>query len=441
MVASPRAAAFSWHVLGAFANKTRGLSARRLLGEHAMLPNSSFKARLFNAAVAALAASGALRAVRAAPTTPDAATTSDVGDAVAIPDNSVHRLVARKEANNESPNIVGEEPPPGFSLTDPATALANPASQPLGFSDTDTGCHFKVSTINIPHTTTNADGWMSVDDVDQQSLGDCGVGAAMIALRDNNARGLRNMLTSGSNTKDLQFRFYYNSKSTVVHIDDKLPFDPDCSTGQLGSFQITNNNAYVPLTEKALAKFFDAYPDLRNTKTPGYAGLINIDAATVMSAISNVRAIRVLHPVSPNHSSMVLSYTNAIIKCMNDKHPCTLATPTVEGLARVYNLPGVTSFDTAAARQIRFDDDMVSFFDVDQNVSVQLEGRHWYALLRSKGPNNIPATASANTPNNIILTLRNPWGHNPHPTGRDSAEVRVSLRALAAVTVQVGTLG
>ena len=340
------------------------------------------------------------------------------------------------------------------------SSLVSFNSNPSGYvyKNGDVTCNYDQygSYVPGPYKTPNVfyndDAWFNLEDVNQRLVGDCGFGAAMMALRDVNSFSLKTFYTQ-INSATLIANFRVNGKAVSVNMDAKLPtLNGATSTyGRclipIGSFQIVNHNAYVPMAEKAFAKLLDAYPALRSSSgadKAGYEALTGVRSFVVMRAITGKAGVRVNHnSIGTSHSYFDQTFANQVITCLNAEFPCTIATPSHSGLANIYQLSDNTGYTNKAAANINFVDDFITFNDVDQGgKAIRVVSNHWYTLLKSKSPHVHPDTANAN-PNQVLVTIRNPWGYNPtfsDPEVAGSAEVQVSLRALYAIMSEINTL-
>ncbi|KAJ5346789.1 uncharacterized protein N7506_000042 [Penicillium brevicompactum] len=129
----------------------------------------------------------------------------------------------------------------------------------------------------------------------------------------------------------LSLQLYNGKQWETVRINDHLLTAASPCRGtkppSLMSFQMTSSrNAVVALFEKGFAKFVDAHPKLRwrDTKDEGYAGLQNIEAGKVMSAITG-RQYMYVKSGKGGGIHAILAAANWVVRCMNTDVPCTFS--------------------------------------------------------------------------------------------------------------------
>ena len=261
------------------------------------------------------------------------------------------------------------------------------------------------------------------NDVVQGYIGDCAIGAAVIALAESGFFNGRQPLSIAAGAPKPYFDVRFLSPTGVAatqKIDDMLPFGPTVNTtdGFLGYQPAINglntpaspNNANtvlsVPYIEKAFAKYLDHHGDLKlNSTLMGYAGLSGISAATVLNAFRGTQAQTIYRLNNPG-------WNNAVGDCMqNAGVPCVFGTPDsltdLPSMGDRYNAATQTvSWNDGAAMQwtTLHNNDLLIYTAPGQQPVVFVAA-HAYGMMRSGYTTSTQAS------------LGNPWHINPDVNG------------------------
>jgi hypothetical protein len=195
---------------------------------------------------------------------------------------------------------------------------------------------------------------------------------------------------------------------------------------------------FMPLFEKAFAKFLDANPDWKSAKPEetGYAGLEGVNPAYVLAAITGGTPKSVWR-TRPGFDGPILA---ALLTCMRGTAPCAISTgnsTTLEGLGMVDGtgtiwlnpagdaaMPrGYTPGDTAGMLAsdapgststftvIDFDQ-VKTTPDGDRSTVLTFVGNHAYGFDHTRST-DFPLPANINSLSNVRMAALNPWGSNP----------------------------
>ncbi|KAL1407852.1 hypothetical protein Q8F55_007288 [Vanrija albida] len=324
-------------------------------------------------------------------------------------------------------------------------------------------------------------------DVHQGGIGDCGMGAAIMALAAGGwTRYITNMFVkqdwSGTD-RNIKATFKKDGVTSEILIDDQLPvlqnFNPNC--WPYPGFQPVNDAAYpdlsvptpiffMPLFEKAFAKFLDANPTWKSTKPEvvGYEGLEGVNPAYVLAAVTGGTPKSVWRTKDGFDGPIIY----ALITCMRGLAPCAISTTnstTLEGLGTPKDgsiwlnpagsaavpggyVPGETSGLMASdAPTSRSTYTVIDFDQVqktpqgDRSTAITMVGNHAYAF-EWQASTHVPITEPMVDWDMRIL---NPWGSNPcqWPGGcggggafDEPARVTTSFRSFAQNIIAVFTV-
>jgi hypothetical protein len=231
----------------------------------------------------------------------------------------------------------------------------------------------------------------------------------------------------GAPVKQLAFRFKYPGKEATVLIDDKLPtltsgvcgtylgfqptLDAVCQNPSTGVYDSTNV-FFVPLFEKAFAKYIDAFPELRSQQTSdngytGYLGLEGIRPDIVLASITGGQPqseFRNLESTAPIILALLRCIRDDII-CAVDTYPSSLEGmgPKDEfGTVHLLGDSGWVSSNTQWNQSVSYT--VIDFDDLNSEGRSHLQemiGLHAYGI------------DYLSTPFPGIVKLLNPWGCNP----------------------------
>lgn len=197
------------------------------------------------------------------------------------------------------------------------------------------------------------------------------------------------------------------------------------------------NYLYMPLIEKAFAKYFDAYPELSadgifTPETAGYVGMEGAPVANIFAAFTGgsprtwrrypeLEASFEGFPAQMQPELLVATYN-----CLTLDAPCTAAFPPPGDLAATYGEldefgslfitpPGQPSFGLITPLGSGVDGPTFNLYDFDQlidgrySTQFNLVGGHAYAIdkTRSFWPTDGSSLRTGR------VTLLNPWGCNP----------------------------
>jgi hypothetical protein len=258
----------------------------------------------------------------------------------------------------------------------------------------------------------------------------------------------------GAPVKQLAFRFIYPGKEATVLIDDKLPtltsglcgtylgfqptLDAVCQNPSTGAYDSTNV-FFVPLFEKAFAKYIDAFPELRSQQTrdngyTGYLGLEGIRPDIVLASITGGEPqseFRNLESTAP----IIL----ALLRCIRDDIICAVDTfpSTLEGMGPkdeygVVHLLGDSGWASSNTQW----NQSVSYTVIDFD-NLNSEGRSHLQEMIGLHAYGIDYLS---TPFPGIVKLLNPWGCNPTYSDEDGycstyngPQLEMSLRVFVSM--------
>ncbi|KAJ9655039.1 hypothetical protein H2201_008891 [Coniosporium apollinis] len=251
---------------------------------------------------------------------------------------------------NSSTNFIGPNDPSGFSLTgdDFEAALSDPSKQP---ALPKTGSCFYSHQPYLTATTSSppladfrrVSGRVEIADVLQGAIGDCGLGASVIALICNGQQeDLRAVLERDVGRLIARFLVPSNlpllpnvppiasMKTVRVLIDDGIAaIRPSLSQGNchsnigfLPSFDNGRPVVFMALLEKAWAKFLDANP-VSEFPQKGYNGLAGTVARHVLQSFSGGNG-RLYERFEPGFDLNMAAF---LIKCINLRRACVVGTP------------------------------------------------------------------------------------------------------------------
>ncbi|CAK9785714.1 hypothetical protein CC85DRAFT_313985 [Cutaneotrichosporon oleaginosum] len=330
-------------------------------------------------------------------------------------------------------------------------------------------------------------------DVQQGGIGDCGMGAAIMALASGGWTSLikNSFVRVGQGEGSYEVLLKKDGVTQRIAIDDQLPsltnanpmcwpypgFQPVLDAalpGPLGNYPPTPI-FFMPLFEKAFAKFLDANPDWKSTlpNVTGYAGLEGVNPAYVLAAITGGTPVSVWR-TRPGFDGPILS---ALLTCMRGTAPCAISTgnaTTLEGLGTpdagtIWLNPagdaamprGYTPGDTSGmlASDAPGSPSTFTVIDFDQvnetpagdrSTVLTFVGNHAYGFDHSRST-DFPLPANINSLLNVRMSALNPWGANPcqWPGGGcgdgdsefdEPSELPFSFRTLAMSIVGVFTV-
>ncbi len=329
-------------------------------------------------------------------------------------------------------------------------------------------------------------------DVQQGSIGDCGLGASVMALAAGGwTRYLKNSFTRvGSGEGSYEVLLKKDGATQRIAIDDQLPVRTAGSSSWCWPYpgyqpvedaviDSTSPGGYkktpiffMPLLEKAFAKFLDANPDWKSTAADvtGYLGLEGINPAYAMAALTGGTP-KAVYRTTGGFDPFILG---AVLRCMIGDAPCVIGTTnstTLEGLgmkdttqtiwlnpdrAEGYtpgNTAGMTASDAPKSNStytvIDFDQ-VVQVDGRDRSTALTLVGTHAYAF-DAGASTDWPLQNSVNAWNEARINIVNPWGSNPCSwpgggCGRDggiypqAARLPLSLRTFAQTIYSVYTV-
>jgi hypothetical protein len=231
----------------------------------------------------------------------------------------------------------------------------------------------------------------------------------------------------GKLVRQLSFQFKYPGMEATVLIDDTLPtstnglcstylgFQPTpdavCQNPSTGAYDPTNV-FFVPLLEKAFAKYIDAYPALRSQQTrdkglTGYRGLTGIRPDIVLASFTGGQP-QALYRDLESTAPIIL----ALLRCIRDDIICAVDTypASLEGMGPkdefgVVHLLGDSGWASSNDQW----NQTLSYTVIDfDNLNAQgrshlqeMIGLHAYGI------------DYLSTPFPGIVKLLNPWGCNP----------------------------
>ena len=295
------------------------------------------------------------------------------------------------------------------------------------------------------------------EDVLQGSLGDCGFIAAILSLVGLGMQmELQSALIRSGNTLEARFRFpvqqlsFANSdpgwtyRVDVVKIDDTLPRstlseqelrDSGCQLYMAARPGFAFPHAlFVPLLEKAWAKYTDAHPDIlrseetRNANGVGYLGIVATDPSLALQALTGLQATEIRRM----KNGLDQAFARAIVVCLISGRPCVLQTPVagkVNGLGR--RTPEGVSVNTNTV--------FTTQFDVTEKATgraITFVGNHAYGLDVEK------SDFAGKSLEEAEVVVINPWGFNCNTKGEfvNDANLRIRLSTLALVMTAVWTV-
>lgn len=258
----------------------------------------------------------------------------------------------------------------------------------------------------------------------------------------------------GNLIRQLSFRFKYPGMEATVLIDDTLPTSTSGSCGRYLGFQPTldavcqnrttgrydpTNVFFVPLLEKAFAKYIDAFPSLRSQSTrdnelTGYSGLEGIRPDVVLAAFTGGQPRRLFRDLA-SPAPIIL----ALLRCIRDDIICTVDTypSTLEGMGpkdeyETVHLLGDSGWVGSNANwNQQVSHTLIDFDNLNSEGRSHLQqmiGLHAYGI------------DYGSTPFPGIVKLLNPWGCNPEYSDRsgycstyNGPQLEMSLRVFVSM--------
>lgn len=333
-------------------------------------------------------------------------------------------------------------------------------------------------------------------DVQQGGIGDCGMGAAIMALASGGwTKYIKNsFVRTGEGEGSYEVLLKKDGVTQRMAIDDQLPVNTPASFAcwPYPGFQPVNDAAFpgpngdypptpiffMPLFEKAFAKFLDANPDWKaqepDKRVEGYGGLEGINPAYVLAAVTGGTPKSTWRS-RPGFDGPILV---SLLNCMRGTAPCAISTgnstlleglgtpdstgtiwlnPAGDGAVPKGYTPGDTSgmaaSDAPGSKStftiIDFDQ-VIKTPNGDRSTALTFVGNHAYGFDHSRStdfpfPNSISSLIDAR------MSVLNPWGSNPcqWPGGGcgggkgafdEPSEVPFSFRTLAQSIVAVFTV-
>ncbi|KLT42414.1 hypothetical protein CC85DRAFT_328169 [Cutaneotrichosporon oleaginosum] len=291
-------------------------------------------------------------------------------------------------------------------------------------------------------------------DVQQGGIGDCGLGASVMALAAGGwTRYLKNSFTRvGTGEGSYEVLLKRDGVTQRIAIDDQLPVRTAGSASNCWPYpgyqpvedavvDATDPRGYkktpiffMPLLEKAFAKFLDANPDWKSTppEVMGYLGLEGINPSFALAALTGGTP----KPVYRTRAGFDPFILGAVLTCMIGDAPCVIGTTnatTLEGLgmkdttqtiwlnpdrSEGYapgNTAGMTASDSPKSNSTYtvIDFDQVVVVDGrDRSTALTLVGTHAYAFDHSAST-DWPLQNSVSAWNEARINIVNPWGSNP----------------------------
>ncbi|WOO78488.1 uncharacterized protein LOC62_02G002035 [Vanrija pseudolonga] len=357
---------------------------------------------------------------------------------------------------NEDAPGVGTPPVQGFGLTstDYYQAMISQGSQPgLPVPDADPAkkCEYTFSNVlGGGGTTALGELWALEDyvnlvpaDVQQGGIGDCGMGAGIMALVTSGylkhlKRSVVKMFDRpNAGDKTIAFSFRSGGKTDIVIVDDSLPKLSNANTrcwDYLG-YQPVKDAAkpaadgsypptpifFMPLFEKAFAKWLDYRDELRSStakgaKGTGYSGLVGVRAENVMAAVVGGTP-KDVYRQNPGYDAGLLF---AAFRCLQSDTPCVIGTVPIDSIGYLgsKDATGTIILPKAGAPVVYVGDQTpqnhktYTVIDFDQvtngrSTLVQLVGNHAYAIDKTRSTDPAKGWAAGH------VTLINPWQVNP----------------------------
>lgn len=258
---------------------------------------------------------------------------------------------------------------------------------------------------------------------------------------------------SGEPIRKIAFRFKYPGKEATVLIDDQLPtltsgncspylgFQPTLDAvcpGPDGTYPPTNV-FFVPLLEKAFAKYIDAYEELRSPSTreaglTGYDGLTGIRPDVALAAFTGGQPnaiFRDLDSVAPVILALLRCIRDDVI-CAVDTYPSSLDGMGPQDKYGVVHLLGDSGWAASNSQW----NQSVSYTVIDFD-NLNAEGRSHLVEMIGLHAYGIDYAA---TPYPGIVKLLNPWGCNPTYSDQsgycstyNGPQLELSLRVYASM--------
>lgn len=287
-------------------------------------------------------------------------------------------------------------------------------------------------------------------DVAQGAIGDCGFGASVAAVAaTGHAKYLHDRVAIKNGT--YEFTLTQKGKDTKVVVDDQLPkrsgaSDPRCLPYL--SFQPAGENArtgYVPLAEKAVAKYLNAYPTYKSTQEKGYLGLEGIWPDIALELLTGAKGKRTFRQTVGLDQGLV----TALDRCLTQNEPCVLGSPPATDTAwqlfaptkpakPVFNLPYGEKYVSGVltVNITRGAHDVVDHDNGPADTRNTVVPSHAWALDKNKSvydPKNLRASK---------IRILNPWGENLKPWNALDAPnaLELSFPALASIITGVFTV-
>ncbi|KAI9801727.1 MAG: hypothetical protein M1833_002409 [Piccolia ochrophora] len=328
----------------------------------------------------------------------------------------------------------------------------NPHKKPNEQPDADATCIYTYeptlnSTTGVSFGLYDNLDSLRFEDIKQGGVGDCAFGASVLALIGSNrweARiaGQYNLKTGVRNAYfDVEF-VNTDGKAYVVQIDDTLPVTNDTTCHRYMGFQATlaaNNQrvVYMPLLEKAWAKYLDAKPELKRSepKKTGYQGLEGTGARDVLPALTGW-PVRFAARGGPGRDATIAANTLLSIVLYQ---PTVLSSPNFESLKTLgsywdegsqlatLELGGITIINRKNNVLL-----YTRFSDASQHYII---AGHAYALTPD---NDFRQGGILTTWQEAPTVLRNPWGKNPiGPNESGPPTLTLTIEEIAMIFIRI----
>lgn len=350
---------------------------------------------------------------------------------------------SRYGTNKNSP-LIGEPARESRAGVDYVKALLDPTKQPALFKPYGDCVYSYEHQAKSGQLTLWESGTSPIVDVNvaQGGIGDCGFGASIGALAlGGHSQYLKDRVKVNGTT--WEFKFTYKGEDHIVRVDDQLPYRLPTAGQNCNNFLGYQpagpaKSWYVPLVEKATAKLFDAYPNLRTypDRPGGYNGLQGVYPDIALELLTGKKG---KHTYRKNLGLKDEALVAALEKCLTSPEPCVVGTPDV---ADGNYWLGSAQFRNGGWEVPAFEDYVAAFFSeseshktlwdsVDHDLNEAhntIVSTHAWAL-DTRNTNYKPGDDLRK----VKVRILNPWGVNPTPWQKVDARngVDISLSALA----------
>ncbi|KAI9792596.1 MAG: hypothetical protein M1833_001049 [Piccolia ochrophora] len=353
--------------------------------------------------------------------------TSTAYRGLAAPQQSASSIITAAPAGFTPQRGTFENAAPLQNVSTKASLNApNPHKRPDEQPDAEADCIYTYeatlnSTTGVLYGLYDRLDSLRFEDIQQGGVGDCGLGASVLALIGSNRWEARIAgqydLTTGVRNAYFDVEFVnQDGTAYVVQIDDTLPVTTDGKCWKYIGFQVTqaaNNQMvlYMPLIEKAWAKYLDAKPELKSyPEKTGYLGLEGSDPGKVLQALTGWE-IRYAAHAGSGPDTTIAAYT---LLATLFYQPTVFSSPSLEDLETLGSSwdakTSTATLELGTLAIVNAEGHVMKYTRYSDGSEHYVVATHAYALTPD---DDLRGGIKASTWQQASVVLRNPWGVNP----------------------------